>query len=305
MNDQINQEVTVILLKKIIELLDEKEPALESVSVDNLDVVSASLRNELAKVVKAVKDNQPDNTDVLKELKKLYLAIEKLELNPTINVSAADVTMPDIKVPDITIPSFDIPTPQVTVNPPEIHIPAPVVNLPAPVVNVESVDLSNIIRALEVNLNKLRTNSETRPLAVRLSDGQKWVKQLEQLNKQTAQTVQYMSDVSYIRNAAGIRINPATSEEVGPPRFIGDGYKAVTTAGVKEALASSTQCRYVIIMALSSNTGNIYIGGTTVSSTSGRALVSLQSEKIDIDNLNKIYIDSDVNGEGVMYTYVA
>ena len=208
----IDQQVNVILLKRIIELLDTKEPPIESVSVDNLDVVSASLRNELAKVVKAVKESQPDNADVLKELKKLTEAISAIDVKPTINVSAADVTIPEIKVPDITIPDFNIPTPQVTVNPPTINIPAPVVNLPAPVVNVEAADLSEIIRALEVNLNKLRTNSETRPLAVRMSDGQNWVKELKQLNKQAAQTTQFMSDVSYIRDVSGQRINPATAE---------------------------------------------------------------------------------------------
>lgn len=214
MTEQINQEVLVILLKKIIELLDEKEPASESVSVDNLDVVSASLRNELAKVVKAVKDSQPDNTDVLKELKKLTAAISAIEVNPTINVNAADVTIPEIKLPSISIPDINVPTPQVNYTAPDIHIPAPVVNLPAPIVNVETVNFSDLEKVLEINLNKLRTNSETRPLAVRLSDGQKWVKQLEQINKQTAQTTQFMSDVSYIRNAAGIRINPATDEGI-------------------------------------------------------------------------------------------
>ena len=107
-----------------------------------------------------------------------------------------------------------MPTPQVNYTAPDIHIPAPVVNLPAPIVNVETIDISAIIQAIESNLNKIRTNSVGRPLAVRLSDGQNWVKQLEQLNKQTAQTVQYMSDVSYIRNAAGTRINPATDEGI-------------------------------------------------------------------------------------------
>lgn len=213
MNDQINQQVNVILLKRIIELLDTKEPPIESVSVDNLDVVSASLRNELAKVVKSIKD-LPDNADVIKELKKLTAAISAIDIKPTINVAAAEVTIPDIKVPDITIPSFDIPTPQVNYTAPDIHIPAPVVNLPAPIVNIPTTDLDPIIRALEAGLNKLRTNSETRPLAVRMSDGQKWVKELQQLNRQAAQTTQFMSDVSYIRNAAGLRINPATDEGI-------------------------------------------------------------------------------------------
>lgn len=211
----VSNQVTIILLKKIIELLSIKEEPAQTIQADE---VRAALRNELSAVVKSI-NAIPDNKDILKELKVLQAAIKAIEVSPQVNVAAAQVTVPEIKIPLITIPEINIPeinvpTPQVNYTAPEIVIPAPIVNVAAPVVMVEPTDISSVIRSLELNLNKLRTNSETRPLAVRLSDGQRWVKELQELNKTSAQTVQYMSDVSYIKNNTGGRINPATEETV-------------------------------------------------------------------------------------------
>lgn len=176
---QINHSVMVILLQKIIELLDKEEQQPETLKADE---VRAALRNELAAVVKAVKGiPKDDNTDIIKELNNLKKSFESIDFKPTINVAAADVTVPKIELPEIKIPEFpefNIPTPQVNYTAPDIHVSAPTVNLPPPIVNVEATDLSAIIRSLEINLNKLRTNDVSRPLAVRLSDGQSWLKEI-------------------------------------------------------------------------------------------------------------------------------
>ncbi len=300
-HNEVNHEVTVILLKKIIELLDVKEERPETLKADE---IRAALRNELAAVVKSIKA-LPDNSDILKELKKLTQAIGAIELTPNISVSAAEVNIPEIKIPEINVPQVHYTPPAVNYTPPEINIPQTIVNVEAPTVNVPEVDLSAIIKSLELNLNKLRTNSETRPLAVRMSDGQKWVKELQQLNQHAAQTTQFMSDVSYIRNAAGARINPATSEDLKSPSTISDNYKDVATAGTRVPLvASTTACRYVIITAKENNTDTVWVGGATVAAGRGRPLVALQSEKIDVDDVSKIYIDSVVNGEGCTFVYV-
>ena len=211
--DDSNHQVLVILLQKIIDLLSEDEVEKETVSIDNFDEVKAALRNELSSVVKSI-NSIPDNKDIVKELKSLKKSIESIEFNPNINVAGSQVTIPEIRIPDISIPDVHVPAPQVTVNTPEIQIPAPIVNVPAPIINVPEVDLSDITRAIDVNLNKLRTNSEKRPLAVRMSDGQNWVKELKELNKNAAQTTQFMSDVSYIRDSSGNRINPATEDSL-------------------------------------------------------------------------------------------
>jgi len=88
---------------------------------------------------------------------------------------------------------------------------------------------------------------------------------------------------------------------------IGHGVKSVTTAGTDVVLASSTACKRVIIQAQTDNTGWIAVGGSGVDATiatgTGVLLGAGDSVELDIDDLNDVYIDSTVSGEGVRYTY--
>lgn len=73
---------------------------------------------------------------------------------------------------------------------------------------------------------------------------------------------------------------------------------ANATAGVRTQLASNTVTNGFILQAPSTNTGLIYVGGATVSSTVyGAELQAGQSTSVMIDNTNKIYIDSSVSGD--------
>lgn len=86
---------------------------------------------------------------------------------------------------------------------------------------------------------------------------------------------------------------------------VGSGSKDVTTAGTAEQLAGDTPCKWVELVAKDANTGNIWVGGTNVADGVGRPLLGLQSYMLRIDNLNKVWIDSTVNGEGVTFIYGA
>lgn len=213
-DEQVNSEVTVILLKKIIELLGVKDEPANSIGIDNLDEVKAHLRNELAPVIKSIK-SIPDNSDIVKALKTLSDKFETIEFNPTINVAAADVSIPEIKVPEINVPSITVPTPQVTVNAPEVLIPAPIVNIPAPIVNVEAINLDSIIKELERNLRPLRINNVSHPLAVRLSDGGTWIKELIKVQKETSKAVAAFAggnDQIRLLDSNRSFVNPASAE---------------------------------------------------------------------------------------------
>ena len=95
---------------------------------------------------------------------------------------------------------------------------------------------------------------------------------------------------------------------------IGDGRKIVTTAGTAVKLsATSVPCKQLTITALESNTDAIVVGGSTVVAGStgdgggtrqGTPLFATQSLVIAIADLEDIYIDSVVNGEGVSYSYL-
>lgn len=88
---------------------------------------------------------------------------------------------------------------------------------------------------------------------------------------------------------------------------IGDGIKAVTTAGTRETLAGSTACKKVDITALTANTGIVVVGGATVVAAAGtRRGIPLSADStysLEIDNLADVYLDVTVNGEGVSYAY--
>jgi hypothetical protein len=100
------------------------------------------------------------------------------------------------------------------------------------------------------------------------------------------------------RNDFGVSIYPADE--------IGDGSQTVTTAGTRVQLTTIiTPCRKVLITANGANSGNIWVGGSTVANGRGKQLVPLQDIEIEIDDLSKIYIDASVSSEGVHYVYVA
>lgn len=89
-----------------------------------------------------------------------------------------------------------------------------------------------------------------------------------------------------------------------PPSGIVAGAKTVANAGTAEPLAaSSTPCKYIIMTAEADNTGNIFYGGSSVSSALGDYLFPAQKVRIDIDDVNKVYIDADTSTDGVKFTY--
>jgi len=83
-----------------------------------------------------------------------------------------------------------------------------------------------------------------------------------------------------------------------PSTALVDGTKAVALAATPEALAASTSVKAVLVQALRTNTGLVFIGN---SSTQSISLSAGEGETLWIDNLSKIYIKVNVNGEGVAY----
>ena len=86
-----------------------------------------------------------------------------------------------------------------------------------------------------------------------------------------------------------------------------DGVKTVSTAGTDVVLGGDVACKKVDIQAQTDNTGLIAVGFTGVDATeatgTGVILYAGDTYSLEINNLNLIYIDSTVSGEGVRYTY--
>lgn len=99
-----------------------------------------------------------------------------------------------------------------------------------------------------------------------------------------------------------VAIQASSSSTV--PTEIGDGSQSVTTAGTRVQLSgSSVPCKRVHIQAKVGNTGSIYVGGVTIAAGRGTELFPTASITLNIDDLDNVYLDSSVNGEGVTYTY--
>lgn len=76
------------------------------------------------------------------------------------------------------------------------------------------------------------------------------------------------------------------------------------TAGIQVQGANVVSTRGILIVAYPTNTGAIYIGASGIgnASSGNKGLILLQagmpSQFIPIDNLNKLYINSDNDGDG-------
>lgn len=89
---------------------------------------------------------------------------------------------------------------------------------------------------------------------------------------------------------------------------LGDGRKNVTAAGTAEALVdTSTPCQWVVCTAYTNNTSYVVVGGSTVvaalATRRGAPLAASDPCTILINDVQKVYIDALVSGEGVTFFY--
>lgn len=89
-----------------------------------------------------------------------------------------------------------------------------------------------------------------------------------------------------------------------PYSILGNGKTIVTTSGTRVQLSSSTATTTITIRALSTNTGIIYVGNSSVSSSNGFQLSPQETISVDLSNLSNVWLDASVSGEGVTYIYL-
>lgn len=87
---------------------------------------------------------------------------------------------------------------------------------------------------------------------------------------------------------------------------INTGQDSVTTAGTAVQLNSGTSLSVpngssVAVRADGGNAGNIYVGDSNVSSSNGFVLAAGESVSMPVNDVSKIHIDADNNGEGVSW----
>jgi hypothetical protein len=92
--------------------------------------------------------------------------------------------------------------------------------------------------------------------------------------------------------------------------MIYNGEVDVATAGTRVALsATRVPCSWILVQSKITNTQYVYVGGPSVDSTNGTALIAADSiiypsvgDTTPYD-LASTYVDSDIDGEGVRFTY--
>lgn len=93
--------------------------------------------------------------------------------------------------------------------------------------------------------------------------------------------------------------------QMKPGTSVGSGQETVVAAGTAVPLSTtSTSILSVTVKALATNTGDIYVGGSTVAAANGYVLAAGELVSLDVDDLMDVYIDAAVNGEGVSFIYV-
>lgn len=114
---------------------------------------------------------------------------------------------------------------------------------------------------------------------------------------------------------AGLPVGAATEAKqdviisnTNKPTTVSDGRKIVAIAGTRETLvAAPTTAKCLTITAETGNTGIVVVGGVTVvaalATRRGVPLNAGVSYEVVIDDLQKIYIDTTVSGNGVTFTY--
>lgn len=103
---------------------------------------------------------------------------------------------------------------------------------------------------------------------------------------------------------AGTLTPISTPTEVDPAKRVLNGHKTVTTAGTAVPIGTGAIIS-ITLKALHANTGMIYVGGYDVAAANGFVLDAGEPVSLDVDNLADVYINADINGEGVSWIAVA
>ncbi len=109
-----------------------------------------------------------------------------------------------------------------------------------------------------------------------------------------------VSQNDYTKLLATVKIAETTPT---PADNFNGGQKTVAVPGTCELLHADTACIAVVVKALSTNVGIVYVGGSGLSLDEFE-LNAKEAIALGVSNLNKIYVDAASAGEGVCYAYL-
>lgn len=110
-----------------------------------------------------------------------------------------------------------------------------------------------------------------------------------------------VGDIGALRMDVNRNLGVTASADI--PTTLTGGSKTVTTHGTAEALGTTLAIKSIYIRAKATNTSFICIGDSSVDEATNQQIVLYANDSITLDISNRltVYVDADVDGEGVDY----
>lgn len=252
--------------------------AINKSFIKNLNLSVGSLQE----VIKALKEiGEKSGIDRIEILE----AIKSIKLEPKIEIKIPEIKSPEIKIPEIKIPNIKVPQPIVQVSPPEVNV-NPDIKMPK---EMKVTGLKELIKRIVETFTKSKIEKVDRdhPLEVVLVD----------------------KKGKYYIPVGGAPVMMG-GQGGGPPIAAtkgGHGSLEVATPGSPEQLPDMG-CKRVYIQANEDNTGRIAIGFSdtvraALAARNARYFYKTWGDWFNVSNLNLLWIDAVVSGEGITYSY--
>lgn len=243
----------------------------DGIEISNFDEVKAHMRNELSRANKPL-------VDAIKKIKGsensnvMVGHVDKLDLRKEFNLTDKELSAIIDAISGLKESIDNLPAPQVNVAAPIVDVKPPEVNVTTPDINIPEVNLDGLIKELRLSLNKLRTNKLERPIYVRSMGEKQIVDALKDLKDTTVKGIDangrlvagFSNEKARLVDIRGKKINPATAEGTDVRR----GELTHSSENVTATAAQFTNNGADQITIQNTGTNIVYIGGSTVSSSS-------------------------------------
>lgn len=303
----------------------------DGVTIDNMDEIKASFHNEFKRNTKLLLEGLRDLKLSNEEQSRIVSALTQKESESfgndiqTVHIKRSRDRVQVTNLDELSFPK-DLSVNNLqelekyfndlsqVISQLKLTVPAPRVNVPAPIVNIPETKLPDMdfgilndrLKKVSDSLIKLKNNKATNPLAVRFSDGAKFIDKITtEIGRVQTALAGFSDRIKLVNNKSQI----IDFESMLAPKLLGTGTTTVTTAGTAvQVSATNTPCKFIMAGSDEVNTGGLLAIGDSnvVAAQDGQRGVLIpgpEPRKIETDNLTSLWVDSQSNGDKLCYAY--
>lgn len=182
----------------------------------------------------------------------------------------------------------------------QVKPPAPQVNVAAPNVKVEKPDFSRVEKIIQTDIPKAFKEAIA---GIPEAPENDFTPLLDQYKLMLEKLTDIDTGVRMKPQPGSMKVTNPDGSSIGTtplPSALIASITTITTAGTRVRLPNNPLTVGVLLEAPSTNSGLVYIGGETVSSTVfGYELQPGQTASVAINNTNLIYVDTSVSGNKI------